>query len=343
MNQKNRRYVYAAVVAGVLLFGYLALFVPSSGSTQTGMNVGGTLTIDYGDGTKVTMVSKNMDDRSWWQKLTGLDVLSVNGKTFNTNSMITLGTSILWDVQPANKDGTPRSSNVQYWVNNYITIDGVFSNGLRSYDPFTGNPGTQTASGLFHTTELSHFTGTESTNWMNYMANTNLVGGYIENYYAEKGSGLQVGQMNWGVPTLKMAKPIEDATKGVPLVGDASQIATTALGHVQVRGGQKETLFGYTKPVYELHIDLGRINWQGLSMNAGSFTVGAGTWTRLAVGDTYTLHYRMSYVYRYQDVTGAWSDWKGNDVELFSFTTTVQSGNYQTVNLNPSGGFSFFG
>lgn len=328
----DKQKTYALLVVAILVFGVLFLYWPQG--SQTGMKVGGTLVIDYGDGTKITMVSDNAATNAWdkLKGMAGLNVLSVNGRAFTANSKITLAEFVVWDVLPKNPDGTERKANVQYWANGYITVDSIFSNGIRSYDPLTG----------FHTTETSHFSGTKNTNYWNSMDLTGT-SGFVPNYYAEKGSGLQVGNVNWGIDAVKMAHPLEEATKGVPLVGDAAQAATTVLGHIEVTNGQKETLFGYTKPVYETHIDLGRINWQGLSFNAGSLTFGAGTWTRLAVDDTVTIHWRMSYIYRYQDVTGEWSQWKGGDVELFSLTTKVQSGTYITVSLNPGGGYNIYG
>ena len=331
----NKQKMYAVFVIAILAFGILYLYWPQQGG-QTGMKVGGTLLIDYGDGTVVTMKSDeaaksdSLLDRL--RGMAGLNVLTLNGRAFTANSKLTLSEFIVWDVKPNNADGSNRKANVQYWVNGYIEVTGRFANGLRSYDPWTG----------FHTTEISSFNGVKNTNYWNSMDLTGT-SGFVPNYYAEKGSGLQIGNVNFGIPAVQMAHPLEEATKGIPLVGNAAQAATTVLGHVEVTNGGKETLFGYTKPVYETHIDLGRINWQGLSFNAGSFTVGAGTWTRLAVDDTYTITYKMNYIYRYQDVTGEWSQWKGGAATLFSITTQVKEGTYTTVNLNPGGGYSFFG
>lgn len=329
----NKNQTYAVVVVGILVFAVLLMFWGQSGG-QTGFHPAGTLLIDYGDGTKVTLVSKDAATSAVdsFKHLFGLDVLALNGKAFTANSMLTLAEFAVWDVQPPNKDGSDRKATVQYWVNGYTTVKGTFSNGLRSYDPWTG----------FHTTESGHFDGTKNTNYWNSMDLTGT-SGFVQNYYAEKGSGLQVGNVNFGIPAIQMAHPLEQAVNGIPLVGDAALAAATALGHEEITNKQKIMLFGYTKPVYETHIDLGRINWQGLSFNFGSFSAGTGTWTRLAIDDIYTIGFRMSYIYRFQDVNGAWSDWKGGDVELFSITTQVKSGTYTTVSLSPGGGYNIFG
>ena len=347
MSMGDKQKMYAGFVIAILAFGILYLYWPQQGG-ETGMKVGGTLVIDYGDGSPpVTMYSENVATDPWarLRNFVGLDVLAdTGGKAFTANSKITLSEFALWSVKPSNPDGTARSANVQYWVNGYIVVNGMFQEGIRSYlCGVTGLPGK-----MFTTVPTAPpKSGSQSTNYWNAWNQFGL-SSFLANYYAEQGSGIPFGNINTGRTNIDVAKAIQATVGGAPFVGDVANAFGTTLGQTNIKDGRKDYLFGLVKPIYEVHADLGRIQWKGLSFNSGSvnvgcLTFGAGTWTRLDVGDTYTLDFRMSYIYRFQDVTGSWSNWKSGDVKLFSFTTRVQDGTYTTVTLNPGGGYSVYG
>jgi len=267
--------------------------------------------INYDDGTSQTF-------RTTDNLLQRLSVIQASGKKISSVTANIYGT---WKSTPAGQ-----SVKVQYWIVYYIEVQGTFFSGGRAYSSLLG----------FIDTPLSTFSSTETTNRWNYLGN-NIVpdATFLNNYYQERGSGLQVGQLNLGP---EYAKAVCDAFKGVPLAGTLATKLTTLLATATVKDGDRVDMTSWTQSGPTFYVNLKRTNWQGASINLGDFTLGVGKWTRMAEGDSYTVKFHAGYFFRWQDLTGEWAPWKSGDITVSTLSLQVVAGQWVILGLTIGGG-----
>lgn len=317
-----------AVVMIVMILSAFVLYLlwPRAGA-ETGLEIDGEFGIIYADGTRA-VVSTESSPLERISEQFNLAIMNIGGRDLTMNDRMYLSTSARFTVIPRDKP-----ANVQYWMHQWIQLEGKYARGARLYSPLSGfEDGFYLSWGCKGDDQRCT---TSRWNGIDIFGTS----GFIPTYYKERGSGLQAGNLNLGA---EYAKDVTNAFKGVPVAESLAKALTTLLAKQEISDGYRLGLNNWNKPAYEVYIDLQRINWKGLSFNAGSFSVGLGDWARFDVGDTYKMNIYAGWFWRFQDITGEWSDWKAGSKKIGTITFKIVEGTWRTVDMDVYGGASSF-
>ena len=278
-----------------------------------GFNLNSDITVTYTDGSSRTISSST-------NLLQKISVIQDNGKTIQSISTNIYGA---WKSTPAGQ-----TAKVQYWIIFYLEIQGPFFTGLRSYNSLTGFADLP-VSGTYAYDAVTD-------RWW-YISNAIIpTASFSSAFYAERGSGLQVGQLNIGP---EMAKAITDALGGATVISGLATQLTTLLPTAQVTDGQTVSIITWTMTGPTFYTNLKRCEWSGASINLGDFiTLGAGKWMQMHDGDSYSIKFHVGYFFRWQDLTGEWTPWKSGDIVVSTLQTQIVSGYFVNMGLTVNGG-----
>ena len=281
---------------------------------KPGVYLGGKITVIFEDGSKAEYTTDPTNLLSLYK----LTVLTNSGKKI---ASISCDPWIKYYIKPPDK-----TAKVQYLVIFYIEVTGPFFTGARSYSSLTG----------FIDLPVSHYTDTVTTNRWVWLGNVGFFSSdIVEYFYRERGSGLQVGCINLGA---EYAKAVTDALSGNYVSSQLAKALTTAVAVVEKRNGDFEYLVNWRISGPDFYVLMKRIDWQGLALHSGSFTVGAGKFMRIWPGDQYTITFKVGYFFRHQDLTGDWSPWKAGTVTLATLKVNAQEGYWVQVDLDIGSG-----
>ena len=164
----------------------------------------------------------------------------------------------------------------------------------------------------------------------------------LDNYYAEKGSGLQAGNLNIGS---EFAKSVNDAVGGLPVAGDLASKLTGLVAVKEVRDYELDQLVNWDRSGPYFYTDLKRTNWKGLQLNLGeAVSFGAGEYARMQIGDEYDLRFKVTVFWRWQDIaTGEWAPWQAKTVDVGTLRMKVTEGywSYLEINVGYNESFAF--
>ena len=325
LSKKAEAAIAIAVILGALVVTYLAFFfVPGGLGTQ----LIGDITVVYSDGTSQTFHT----DTNLWGKLQQ-SVLS-NLQTGQRINSIKADVSIRYTVT-----GLSSKVTTQYWVIFYMQVTGPAGVGIRYRDV-----------PLFGTGQIAWLRddGTRTFDTDRWVFLTNGLGfaGNIANYYMEKGSGLQVGNINLG-PAFATAV-YKTIGQGTGVGQDLANQLTLLLGTVDRTNGQTEALMSWQKDGATFFKDLYTIAYPyqiwGVPMPSGqlvipgtSISFGAGEYMRMNNGDGYSISFRVAAFYRWQDSTGIWTPWNEKNIELARINTSIKDGWYTFLSISVSG------
>lgn len=309
--RKNHRIAAAVLIiiaVGILLY---ALLTPQG--TTNGAILSSQLRLKYSDGSEVTVGS---GDTKLFSLMQGYNTLENAGKRIDS---IYLDASLKFKVD--SKVAT--SVKTQYWGVYFIELNGPFFTGVRGYTSLTG----------FGDLPIPYSGGTRTyrtDRWWNFM-NARIFTS-LDQYYSEKGSGLQIGNLNIGS---ELAKGVNDAIGGLPIIGDLANKLTGLAGTVTVKDGDYDTLVRWSRSGPEFYTDMKRTNWKGLALNLGeAISFGAGEYASMNVGDKYKLTMKVTVFYRWQDATGEWAPWKAKTVQVASIDLNVTEGYWTYLNVD---------
>lgn len=300
----DKKKLYASVTIAVLIVAVCFWWYES---TKPSVYLGGTVTVAFEDGSKVEYTT----DPTNFLSLYKLTVLTNNGKKI---ASISCDPWIKYRINPPDK-----AVKVQYLVMFYIEVEGPFFTGARSYSSLTG----------FIDLPVSHYNDKITTNRWVWIMNL----GYwqtLSNLYMEKGSGLQVGAVNLGP---EYAKDVTDALSRNYVSNQLAKALTTTVAVVEKRNGDFEYLVNWEMSGPNFYILMKRIDWQGLALHVGDFSVGAGKFMRVWDGDQYTITFKVGYFFRYQDITGDWTPWKSGEITLAILKVNAEQGYWVQVDL----------
>lgn len=279
---------------------------------QPGVWLEGAVVITFEDGTSVSLGTA----RSEIEKLmlTGLkrgSVATYSGqKIWNINAYANLK----FGITPAD-----RSLKCQYYAIYWVEVEGTFSDGLRSYTSLWG----------FIDTFYSHYTSTEPMNRWNWMLNLGRWGDY-EDFYQEKGSGMQIGALNVGA---ELAKGVCDAMSFNILTKELAERLTTVTTVTTKKDGDVDLLANWETGGPEFYTNLKRFNFYGVALHLGDFSIGGGRWARMWEGDSYKVSFKEFIVYRSQDITGEWTDWNSKTETIAALTMNIQEGYWYLLDV----------
>lgn len=288
-----------------------------------GFWLGGKIILTYEDGSKITLSSgeKNLLTDALWK----LSVLTNEGKKLYS---ISADAYVKYLIKPSG-----RSLHVQDWYQFYIEISGTYADGAREYDPLTG----------FLDLFYNSYQDTQKTSrWIllynNPGASWTGLTDFVKYFYKEAGSGVQAGLLNIGPVEARAVDEFVVKALGSGIV--AKQLGdklTGWLGVGTVKTGDVKTIISWYMKGWDFYNYLKRMNWLGLSIHIGEFSVGLGKWVRMHDGDTYTINFKVGYFYRWQDVTGEWTDWRAGTITLATLTLKVEQGTWYVLNIDISG------
>jgi len=285
----------------------------------------GTITLEYGDGT--TKVYST--DSTLWDQLITQSILSANGQKLNN---IKTDLSLIYSVT-----GASSSVTAQYWVIYYMQVTGAAGTAMRIVNvPLLGN--SELYIGEIGTQVY------DTDRW--YLMRNNLGFGPYANYYAEKGSGLPLGNINLGADQAMNVYNAVSST--VPVAASLASSLTTLLGSTTKTNGQTEPLISWSRTGPQFYVDMWSIAYPnslwGISLPSGSFCIpviavcgGAGAYLRMHEGDQYTVSFRTAIFYRWQDTTGFWTPWQEQNAELAKLTFGIASGWYTVLGIKVGG------
>lgn len=295
-----------------------------------GTQVVGTVTLNYANGQTQTFTTTN----TLWDQLRSGSILTANGQQLNG---ITVNMNIAYSVK-----GISSSVTAQYWVVFYMQVTGPAGVAYRAINlPLLGNVESYVG-------DIQGTPTYDTNRW--YLLRNNLGFGPYANYYAEKGSGLQVGNINLGPGE---AYDVTQALTGVPVAGPLASQLTTLLGTTTKSDGQTEPLITWTRTGPQFYQDMWSIAYPaslwGVSLPSGTYCVpftttcgGAGAYLRMHQNDQYTVSFKAGIFYRWQDATGFWTGWQEKNQNLATFTLGVANGWYTVLGINVGGGINLF-
>ena len=154
----------------------------------------------------------------------------------------------------------------------------------------------------------------------------------LPNYYQERGSGLQIGNLNIGP---EMAKAVSDGLGGLPVAGGLAKALTTLTSTVKVKNGDHQNLVTWSRSGPDFYTDMKRTNWQGLSIHIGdAASFGVGKYMSMNPGDQYKINLNVAVFYRWQDATGEWSTWQSKTVPVATLNLSVTSDMWTTLSID---------
>jgi len=317
------RKIVALVLLALILGGlavYLAYMWYSTG--RPGAYLEGTVKIRYQDGTEVILGS---EDRQlfkildYWNKR--MNVLTYSGENLWS---IDADINLRFRVDPPDK-----SVKAQYWILYWVEIDGIFFWGGRLYSSITG----------FVDTPISTYSTTKSFNkWNAKVMNPSIswsgIESFVDPFYREATSSVLVDLSSY----ISDPKSVTDALNGVPIVGSLADVLSAHLSAGEVRNGDNPLVVSWSMDAPDFYVRLKRSNFNGLSVHLGDFSIGAGEFARMWDGDSYRVAFKVGYFFRWQDVTGEWSEWKYGTVTIATFNMKVEAGQWYVLSVDVSGG-----
>ena len=320
MDQKR---AFAVGLLAIILVGIIAyvLWDYVSGG-QPGAYLEGTVTIKYEDGTEIVLGSEDkrlFNILNYWNKR--LNVLTYGGKKLWG---ISTNINLKFRVSPPDK-----TLKAQYWIIYWIEVDGTFFWGGRMYSGLTG----------FVDTPISTYQDDKAMNkWAYKVSNPELswdhIGSFVEPFYREATSSVWVDLST----LISDPKSVTDALNGFPLVGSLADKLSAGLSATTVRDGDQPLLVKWEMSGADFYVRLKRSNFNGLSFHSGDFSIGFGEFARLWDGDQYTIKFKVGYFFRYQDITGEWTEWKHGTVTLATLDMKVTEGTWYLLTADINGG-----
>lgn len=301
-------------------FGYL-LFAPTLGTQLQGQ-----LVVTYANGQTQTYQTAS----TLWDQLSSHTVISSSGGTINN---LALNVWIKYSVTGASNQVT-----AQYWALYWVEITGPSGAGVRANLPIFGR---------VEAWIQDYGSKTMNTNRWTYLAN-GLGGAFgpdVGSYYSEKGSGLQVGNINLGPD---MAVYVNQALGTSTIAGNLANSLTTILGTTTKSNGQQETVISWSKAGSQFFVDTWSIAYPyqlwSVTLPGGSacipwtgYCAGAGAYLRLHDNDQYTIKFKAAVFYRWQDITGFWSNWRVNTITIATLNAQATAGYYTNLSVDVGG------